>query len=153
MSISSPSLYSAASAAEQAAFQRFAEAKIVAVGNLVSSVRNTRLPQTMMARVVPGAPPAAITSQEIGPWQELGETAQRYNEEIRVAGGRLVEELNSSQRDRLRETALRLGWASAGTLNMTLTRLSSQAARYMQEAKPSITTYEFDGVETVLPPE
>jgi conjugal transfer/type IV secretion protein DotA/TraY len=148
MQMTRPSLASGATAAEKAAFESFSEAKIQALRNLVNAVRNTRIAQTMMARVTPGASPAEITNQPVGPWAELGRAAEQYNREIQQAGRALVNQLNGTHKNALKETAQKLGWASAGTLNMTLTRLSSQAARYMSEAVPSVTSPTLDGVQT-----
>jgi conjugal transfer/type IV secretion protein DotA/TraY len=142
-----PDRQSGRSPGEEAAFQAFQRAKIQAMSSLVEGVRNTQLPERFMSMVVasPEARPRGDIN-ESGPWYALIAAGEAYDREIEEAGQELVRSLNDAGNTRIRQTASELGWASAGALNMALTRMASEASRYVHNANPEVTPPETDGV-------
>lgn len=127
------------STTEKAAYEAFDSARVRALGTFVQAVRNSRVAEIVRDSVTPNP-------REHGPGRgEFGDRLQQalaagtaYTDEMNRAARDLSAKLDEEGRRNFRISAAELGWAGAGSLNFTLTRISAGVMARAASGMPEI---------------
>ncbi|WP_158933121.1 DotA/TraY family protein [Acidisphaera sp. S103] len=133
----------ASSQEEIAAYAAFDQARTSAMTSFVTSVRASGLPQALADAVSPGAP-AAPPSNAGSLLSGVLTAAAAYQSTMTTDVKMMAAALDTSGRANFAATAQKLGWASAGALNFTLTRLSAAAVDQAAGAMPAVQSVQMD---------
>jgi len=124
-----------------AAYQAFDQVRTSALGTLVGAVRSSGLPVALATGVTPGVDAQFQGSTAL---PTVLAAAGAYNNTLLTAAKTMSASLDAAGRANFLATSQKLGWASAGSLNFTLTQLSAAAADRAAGAVPDVVGVQAD---------